>query len=82
MQASPDPVSNLGSEEAEEALNDVICAENVFECLLSRLEKQNQWQHFQISSGISEVNAEPRPACRSPFPQSPPPLVFWCPPHG
>lgn len=37
MQPSPDPVSNLGSEEAEEALNNVICAENV--CLLSRLEK-------------------------------------------
>lgn len=36
MQASPDPVSNLGSEEAEEALNNAICAENVFVCLLSR----------------------------------------------
>lgn len=35
-----------------------------------------------IRSGISEVKAQARPTCRSPFPQPPPPLVFQCPAEG
>ena len=79
MQANSYTVSNLGSEEAEETFNNVICAQTLFLCLLSKLKPL---VIHSICSGINEVKAQRRITCRSPFLQSPPSPVFQCPAEG